>query len=83
MKRSKLNYEEWKCILSKDLECKNVENDLLNGYISLKTQSVQIDLWGRNLTDNEYTTFYFETMGRGYEQRCKPLQVGVDVRLHF
>ncbi len=35
MKRSKLNYEEWKCILSKDLECKNVENDLLNGYISL------------------------------------------------
>ena len=55
----------------------------LNGYISLKTKSVQIDLWGRNLTDNKYTTFYFETMGRGYEQRCKPLQVGVDVRLHF
>ena len=55
----------------------------LNGYISLKTKAVQIDLWGRNLTDNEYTTFYFESMGRGYEQRCKPLQVGVDVRLHF
>lgn len=35
MKRSKLNYEEWKCILSKDLECKYVESDLLNGYISL------------------------------------------------
>ena len=55
----------------------------LNGYISLKSKNVQIDLWGRNLTDNEYTTFYFETMGSGYEQRCKPLQVGVDVRLHF
>ena len=55
----------------------------LNGYISLKTQAIQIDLWGRNLTNNDYTTFYFETMGRGYEQRCKPLQVGVDVRLHF
>lgn len=67
-------------------EANNVSQDFytsLNGYISLKTQSVQIDLWGRNLTDNEYTTFYFETMGRGYEQRCKPLQVGVDVRLHF
>lgn len=35
MKRSKLNYEEWKCILSKDLKHKNVESDLLNGYISL------------------------------------------------
>ena len=67
-------------------EANNVSQDFytsLNGYISLKTQSVQIDLWGRNLTDNEYTTFYFETMGCGYEQRCKPLQVGVDVRLHF
>lgn len=67
-------------------EANNASQDFytsLNGYISLNTQSVQIDLWGRNLTDNEYTTFYFETMGRGYEQRCKPLQVGVDVRLHF
>ena len=67
-------------------EANNASQDFytsLNGYISLKTQSVQIDLWGRNLTDNEYTTFYFETMGRGYEQRCKPLQVGIDVRLHF
>ena len=67
-------------------EANNASQDFyatLNGYVSLKTKSVQIDLWGRNLTDNEHTTFYFESMGRGYEQRCKPLQVGVDVRLHF
>lgn len=67
-------------------EANNASQDFyatLNGYISLKSKNVQIDLWGRNLTDNEYTTFYFETMGSGYEQRCKPLQVGVDVRLHF
>ena len=55
----------------------------LNGFISLKAKSMQIDLWGRNLTDNEHTTFYFESMGRGYAQKCKPLQVGVDVRFHF
>ena len=67
-------------------EANNASQDFyatLNGYISLKAKNVQVDLWGRNLTDNEYTTFYFETMGRRYEQRCKPLQVGVDVRLHF
>ena len=67
-------------------EANNASQDFytsLNGYISLKTKAVQIDLWGRNLTNNDYTTFYFETMGRGYEQRCKPLQIGVDVRLHF
>ena len=67
-------------------EANNASQDFyatLNGYVSLKTKTVQIDLWGRNLTDNEFTTFYFESMGRGFEQRCKPLQVGVDVRLHF
>jgi len=35
MKHSKLNYEEWKCILSKDLYCKNVESDFFTGYIGL------------------------------------------------
>lgn len=67
-------------------EANNASQDFyatLNGYVSIKTKTVQIDLWGRNLTNNDYTTFYFETMGRGFEQRCKPLQVGVDVRLHF
>ena len=55
----------------------------LNGYVSLQTKAVQIDLWGRNLTDNEHTTFYFESMGRGFEQRCKPFQMGVDLKFHF
>ena len=67
-------------------EANNASQDFyatLNGYISLKAKSMQIDLWGRNLTDNEHTTFYFESMGRGYAQKCKPLQVGVDVRFHF
>ena len=50
-------------------EANNASQDFytsLNGYISLKTKAVQIDLWGRNLTNNDYTTFYFESMGRGY-----------------
>ena len=67
-------------------EANHVSQDFyatLNGHISLKAKNVQVDLWGRNLTDKQYTTFYFESMGRGYEQRSKPLQVGVDVRLHF
>ena len=55
----------------------------LNAYVLLKTKAMEVELWGRNLTDNEHTTFYFESMGRGYEQRSKPLQVGVDLRLHF
>ncbi|MBR4923848.1 MAG: TonB-dependent receptor [Bacteroidaceae bacterium] len=67
-------------------EANHVSQDFyttLNGYVSLQTNAVTIDLWGRNLTDNEYTTFYFESMGRGFEQRCKPFQMGVDVKFHF
>lgn len=55
----------------------------LNGRISLQAKALQIDFWGRNLTNKDYTTFYFESMARGFEQRSKPLQFGVDVRYHF
>lgn len=55
----------------------------LNGHISLQAKALQIDFWGRNLTNKDYTTFYFESMARGFEQRSKPLQFGVDVRYHF
>ena len=42
----------------------------LNGRISLQTKALQIDVWGRNLTNKDYTTFYFETMHRGFEQKA-------------
>ena len=67
-------------------EKNNVSQDFystLNGRISLQAQALQIDLWGRNLTNKDYTTFYFESMNRGFEQKNKPLQIGVDVRYHF
>ena len=35
MKRSRLSYDEWKCILSKDMHGKRVNSELLDGYIGL------------------------------------------------
>ena len=35
MKRSRLSYDEWKCIISKDIFGKTVNSELLNGYIGL------------------------------------------------
>ena len=35
MKRSRLSYDEWKCITSKDIFGKRVNSELLNGYIGL------------------------------------------------
>ena len=33
MKKSRLSYDEWKCIISKDIFGKTVNSELLNGYI--------------------------------------------------
>ena len=35
MKRSRLSYDEWKCIISKDIFGRRVNSELLNGYIGL------------------------------------------------
>lgn len=56
---------------------------LLNANVTLESKSIQLIFWGRNLTDTHYNTFAFESMSRIFEQHGKPLQLGVDVRLHF
>lgn len=55
----------------------------VNGKISAVMGIAQIDFWARNLLDKDYSTFYFETMGRGYMQKGRPVQAGVDLRLRF
>ena len=42
-----------------------------------------INLWGRNLLDKHYHTFYFQSMNRAYAQKGRPLQVGVDLNFNF
>lgn len=56
---------------------------LLSARATLQTKYAQIELWGRNLTDTHYNTFYFESMSRGFAQHGKPSQIGVDLRFHF
>lgn len=50
---------------------------------TLEMQHVTLRLWGKNLTDRKYDTFWFESASRGYAQQAKPLQIGIDVNLHF
>lgn len=56
---------------------------LLNASITLDSKAVQLNFWGRNLTDTQFNTFAFKSMNRIFEQHGKPFQLGVDVRLHF
>lgn len=40
-------------------------------------------VWGKNIFNRHYNTFYFQSASRGFEQHGKPAQVGVDVNLKF
>lgn len=51
--------------------------------LGLTFEHLNVQIWGKNLTDEEHNTFYFVSASRKYEQRCKPLQVGVDLNFHF
>ncbi|HJC95699.1 MAG TPA: TonB-dependent receptor [Candidatus Phocaeicola gallinarum] len=55
----------------------------LNGRISLNKGNGQVALWINNALNKDYQAFYFETMGRGFAQMGRPLQVGIDVRCRF
>lgn len=47
MKRTRLSYDEWSCIISKDLYGKRVSSELLNGYIGLINikEISQVQIW--------------------------------------
>lgn len=67
-------------------EQNNASQDLygtLNGRLSLNKGNGQIAFWVNNILDKEYTEFYFETMGRAFAQRNRPVQFGIDLRCRF
>ncbi len=63
----------------------NSENfyGLLNLRALFEMKHVDVQLWAKNVTNNAYNTFYFESVNRGFEQHNKPRQFGVDIMLHF
>lgn len=44
---------------------------------------VTVAVWGKNLTQTEYATFSFESMGRRFSQHGVPAHFGMDVSVHF
>lgn len=53
MKRSKLSYDEWTCILSKELSGKNVSTNFFKGYIGLMDikEVNEVQIWKFNGED--------------------------------
>lgn len=55
----------------------------LNGRVSLEKGNGAIAFWIRNALDKQYEAFYFESMGNGFMQKGRPMQLGVEVRCRF
>lgn len=56
---------------------------LLGARVQLSSHHIDLQLWGKNLTNTRYNTFWFASAGRGYEQHGRPLQVGIDLQWRF
>lgn len=56
---------------------------LLGAHVQFAFQKLSLQLWGRNLTNEKYNTFWFESRGNGFEQHGKPLQFGATLSMHL
>jgi iron complex outermembrane recepter protein len=60
---------------------------VLGAHLDFDFGPVDISFWGKNLTDTKYNTFAFSNSATGtakyYAQRGNPVQVGMDLKLHF
>jgi len=54
-----------------------------NGQVSFVKGHVRFDLWVKNVFDQHYNTFYFESMGNAFAQQGKPRQVGLTAQWRF
>ena len=60
---------------------------LLGAHVGYDFGNCNVKLWGRNLTDTKYNTFAVESKAAGqalrFAQRGNPIQLGMDVNIHF
>ena len=52
----------------------------LGARLSYEMPRFTVTLWGKNLTNRHYNTFYFESASHGFEQHGKPVQAGIELR---
>ncbi|NPA36948.1 MAG: TonB-dependent receptor [Chlorobi bacterium] len=57
---------------------------LLGANISINThKNFRFGIYGKNLLDTDYNSFYFEALGNSYVQQGDPLQVSGFVKIYF
>jgi outer membrane receptor protein involved in Fe transport len=57
----------------------------LGAHMMFKLNKVEVDFWGRNLTNTNYHTFLVNSQmtNQSFAHQGNPLHAGVDLRMHF
>ena len=55
----------------------------LSASVQWEKGHIGLSLWGKNLLDREYRTFYFESIGNKFFSLGKPLQVGMSLYVNL
>lgn len=56
---------------------------LLGAQVQIDGRHYSLNIWGKNLTDTGYGTFYFVSINHGFVQQGRPRQVGATLRYFF
>lgn len=56
---------------------------ILNAKLSFIRKNLQLDFWGKNLTNTYYHAFMFEVGPQAYQQPSRPMQLGANVTVKF
>lgn len=56
---------------------------ILGASLTAEWKKWSLQIWGKNLTDTKYHTFYFMSMGNEFLQRGRPWQIGATLRLNL
>ena len=67
-------------------EANTLEQDFysqLSASVTLHARNVSLSLWGRNLTDTDFYTFYFKSMTNNFYNHGKPCRIGATLNFAF
>jgi iron complex outermembrane recepter protein len=56
---------------------------MLDFRVKMERKNLGLELWGKNMLDNNYSAFYFEAIGNKYYQPGRPVHFGVNLMLNF
>ncbi|MDD4515011.1 TonB-dependent receptor [Massilibacteroides sp.] len=56
---------------------------LLNGKVSMTKGIASLSVWAKNITNTDYTAFYFEALGSRFAQKGKPFTFGGSIAMTF